>query len=138
VFHFSPVHVISDGYWVARRSGARRPDGLHARVFLVPRTATETELFGFYYLPPDSTRMARLTRPLLTHVIRLELERDRRVTEKVADRRLEIAGLQLSRFDQPLLEIRKGIARHYDPAHHLTVSDSVPVSGVHRRDVPGH
>ena len=115
VFRFSPVHVISDGYWVARRSGERRPEGLHSRVFLLPRTATETELFGFYYLPHGSSRIAHLLRPLLKRIILLELERDRRVTEKVAERNNPaIEGMQLSRFDQPLLEIRKGIAQHYD------------------------
>ncbi len=114
VFRFSPVHVISDGYWVARQSGERRREGLHSKVFLLPRTAAETELFGFYYLPRGTSRLSRLLRPLLKRVILLELERDRRVTEKVADRHnAAIEGMQLSRFDQPLLEIRKGIARHY-------------------------
>lgn len=113
VVRFSPVHVISDSYWVARRTGQRRRDALHSRVFLVPRTTAETELFGFFYLPADRSWMAGMLRPLLERVLRLELERDRRVTEKVAGRSASVDGMHLSRFDQPLIEIRTRIARHY-------------------------
>ncbi len=112
-FRFSPVHVISDAYWVARHSGERRRDGLHARLFLVPRTGAETDVFGFYYQPRGSSNVSRLLRPLLERIIRLELECDRRVTEQVADRDPRIKGLQLGRFDQPLLAVRERIARHY-------------------------
>jgi nitrite reductase/ring-hydroxylating ferredoxin subunit len=123
-FRFSPLHVVSDGYWEARGSGARRPDGLHSKVFFLPRTASETELFAFYYLSHGSSSAARLLRPLLRRIIRLELERDRRVTERVASRRAGIEGLQLSRFDAPLLEIRRRIAESYGSSMGIESSGS--------------
>lgn len=131
VVRFSPVHVVSDSYWVARRTGERRPDALHSRVFLVPRTSAETELFGFFYLPAGRSRIAGLLRPFLTRVLRLELERDRRVTEKVAGRDASVDGMHLSRFDQPLIEIRKRIARHYGALDTVNARGEA-MSSIHR------
>lgn len=129
VFRFSPVHVISDSYWMSRDLRQRRGDGLHSRVFLVPRTEHETELFGFFYLMRGSSRLSRLFRPLVKRLVLLELERDRRVVEWVAERESRIDNLELGRFDTALLEIRQRLARTYGFAAHGAPNPQVPLTG---------
>jgi len=110
---FSPVHFISNGYWVGRSDGTMRPNGLHAHVFLVPRTAHETELFGFFFFMPGAKPMARMMRSVLKSIILKELTQDRVVTEGVAARNTALCGLQLSRFDEPLIAIRDKLSHYY-------------------------
>lgn len=107
VVAYAPVRIASDSYWESAHTGERRRDAVRAQVVLTPVSRGVTDLFASYALAKGCTSLARWARPLLWRIIRMELERDRRVTAMVAAADPSLAGMQLSRFDAPVQEARR-------------------------------
>lgn len=107
---YTPVRIASESRWESATTGERRRDALRSQVVLTPVSAGATDLFGIYALDKGCTTLARWARPLLWRIIRLELERDRRVAVMVAAADPSLDGMELSRFDAPVLAARRKLA----------------------------
>lgn len=113
---FSPVHCVYDQYWLDPVTRERAGDALRVAVFFNPMGAEETEIVSMTYatVPPWSglglgAAKARLARVLVD----VEVRRDCAVIGQLADKRPEIKGNALGRFDKALVAARKRIATIY-------------------------
>jgi vanillate O-demethylase monooxygenase subunit len=116
VTRFSPVHTVYDHYFLEARTGESRPMALREAVFFNPIDAHRTELFTFIYtLQPPWGRFGLdgLLARGLRWIGELEIRRDVETVARLADKRTDIAGNRLGRFDKPLLAARTRIDRIY-------------------------
>ena len=113
---FTPVHVTYDQSWADPRTGQPRPRRLRVAVFFVPAGPGVTDLFTFVFVNSGDLRALltdRLLRPLLTAFVELEVRLDVRAVERLADKRPDLRGRRLGRFDRPLGEHRRRLERLY-------------------------
>jgi vanillate O-demethylase monooxygenase subunit len=114
--HFSPVYTVYDQYWVDPRTRSPRPNRLRIAVFFVPVAAEETDIVALSYsLAPPWQRLGlnvlffALTRAFLG----FEIGRDAELLGRLADRRLDLKGRSLGRFDKALVLARRRLERVY-------------------------
>jgi hypothetical protein len=113
---FSPVHTEYEVWWQTPSGERHRGFRMKYIVFFRPVTDTETQLFGCYFStmkPWGVLGLNILRRLVLAGLIGYEFELDRRVVENLADFNTSLRGAQLGRFDRPLVEQRKRLARIY-------------------------
>lgn len=113
---YSPVHITYDQWWLDAKTGEPRPDKIYVAVFFTPLDQDETQLFAMVWSnKPRSGRFGldALLRPLLLQLVWKEMELDRKMVERLADKRPDLRGTRLGRFDAALREYRKGIAEVY-------------------------
>lgn len=113
---FDPVHTVYTFGWKDPLSGQDRPITTRAAVFLVPETATRTRIDMFLFLKIASSiysRLGVLMHALARHVARMELKRDVRLIENVADAPGSLEGMRLTRFDHALICNRKLLRNVY-------------------------
>ncbi len=110
---FSPVHLVYDQSWRAKGTGEPRREKIHLVVFLVPVDSDETRLFGFLFTNRPHSIIDPLLNPTLERIVRREIHCDKRALEKLSDPSPDLRGTRLGRFDAPLREHRKRIARIY-------------------------
>ncbi len=113
---FSPVHTVYDQYWVDPRTRVKVSDTVRSAVFFNPVTPDETEIFTFSY--SDSAPWGRggvnaLLFPLTRAFVDLELRRDVRLLGRLADKRPNLVGDRLGRFDKALVAARRRIESVY-------------------------
>ena len=107
---FDPVHTVYTFGWKDPQSGHDRPITTRAAVFLVPETSTRTRIEMFLFLkiaPSIYSWLGSLMHRLARHVARMELRRDVRLIENVADAPGKLEGMRLTRFDHALIYNRK-------------------------------
>ncbi len=113
---FSPVHVVYDHYWMDPESGERRPTWLRVAVFLNPLDADRTDLITFVHVN-EAPRLRRPHGGLLSRLLMRFVDREIRLDvvalEGLADKRTDLRGMKLSRFDKVLGEHRRRIAEEY-------------------------
>jgi phenylpropionate dioxygenase-like ring-hydroxylating dioxygenase large terminal subunit len=119
---FDPVHTIYTFGWKDPHSGRSRPITTRAAVFLVPETSRRTRIDMFLFLkiaPSIYSRLGFLMHGLARHVARMELRRDVRLIENVADAPGNLEGMRLTRFDHALIYNRKLLHSVYwsNPGH---------------------
>lgn len=114
--YFSPVHTVIDHSWIDAATGKSARVTLRYYLFFTPtaddRTLIETIVFGKAALPGPN-HGARLYGPLIARFARGEVDGDCAILAKLADKRPELRGMKLSRFDQPLGLHRERIDRIY-------------------------
>lgn len=114
--YFSPVHAVIDHSWVDGVTGKPARVALRYYLFFTPaaddRTLIETIVFGKTALP-GPRQGANLYGPLIARFARGEVDGDCAILAKLADKRPELRGMKLSRFDQPLGLHRERIDRIY-------------------------
>lgn len=114
--YFSPVYTCYEQFWNDPNTGAERRDRYRIWVFFNPLDNDRTQLVVFAYLRARSAARAafiRLTRPLLSYIVHVEVVCDVTMLESLADKRPELAGMKLSRFDRVLGLNRERIERIY-------------------------
>lgn len=114
--YFSPVYTVYDHWWADPATGEPRPDHLLSAVFLNPIDAGATEVWTIAHgnRPPWARYgLGYLTRPLARALVDLEIRRDKRMVESLADKSTALRGNRLGRFDAALGEARKRIERIY-------------------------
>lgn len=111
--HFSPVHIIYHQWWRDPKTQVSRRDHLHLGVFFTPVHDDETLLFTFAWSSRPRSIIDPLMRPILRAIVDREVTLDRRRIEALADKRPDLRGTRLGRFDVALREHRKRIARLY-------------------------
>lgn len=113
---FSPVFSVYDQYHVDPATGATRPARLRIAVFFNPVDAGATELvvLGYASQPPwGRGGLNALAFPLVRALLAEEIRRDKVMIERLADRRTDLRGASLGRFDKALVASRERIARIY-------------------------
>jgi phenylpropionate dioxygenase-like ring-hydroxylating dioxygenase large terminal subunit len=113
---FSPVYTVYDQYWIDPTTRARVKEAMRIVVFFNPVSPVETELFTFGYTdaPPwGRLGLNTLLFPLTRAFVHLEVTRDQRMIEQLADTGVTIQGNALGRFDKALLLARRRIDRIY-------------------------
>jgi vanillate O-demethylase monooxygenase subunit len=111
--HFSPVHIVYDQWWRDPKSGTPRRDRLQVGVFFTPVDDDQTRLFTFGFTSRPPSIIDPLIKPLLGAIVDREVRLDRDRIEGLADKRPDLKGTRLGRFDAALREHRKRIARLY-------------------------
>lgn len=114
--YFSPVHTVYDQYWTHPKTGVERRDRYRFYVFFNPIDEARTQLVVFGFQIPESRLHAaalRLARPLIARTMRNEIVCDVKMIEGLADKRTDLEGMKLSRFDRVLGMHRERIARIY-------------------------
>jgi phenylpropionate dioxygenase-like ring-hydroxylating dioxygenase large terminal subunit len=113
---FDPVHTVYTFGWKDPQSGHDRPITTRAAVFLVPETSARTRIDMFLFLkiaPSIYRRLGSVMHRLARHVARMELRRDVRLIENVAEAPGNLDGMRLTRFDRALIHNRKLLQRVY-------------------------
>lgn len=110
---FSPVHVVYDQGWRARATGEPRPDSLHLGVFFSPIDRDETRMVTIVTSNRAPGLLEPLLRPVLMGLIDREVRLDRARVEALADKRDDLRGTRLGRFDAVLRELRERVERLY-------------------------
>jgi vanillate O-demethylase monooxygenase subunit len=114
---FSPVHSVYEQYWCDARTDVQKGVRWRNYVFFNPLSDDETELitFGFIDRGTFSGRfgLLNLLRPLMTWFVDREIRLDVAMVENLADKRPDIDGMKLSRFDRVLGLHRERINRIY-------------------------
>lgn len=114
--YFSPVYTVYEQFWNDPQTGEERRDRWRIYVFFNPIHEGRTQLIVFAYLRAKTAARAatiRLTRPLLTKIVDIEVQCDVRMLESLADKNPDIEGMKLSRFDRVLGLQRERIERIY-------------------------
>jgi phenylpropionate dioxygenase-like ring-hydroxylating dioxygenase large terminal subunit len=114
--HFSPVYSVYDHWWES-------PDGTRESmvrwrlyIFFVPIDVDNTRLFTFAFTKsryPGPAGGARLFRWLMRRKLNHEINLDVRILEGLADKRPDLDGMKLSRFDKSLGLNRERLNRVY-------------------------
>jgi vanillate O-demethylase monooxygenase subunit len=116
VTRFSPVHTQYFHYWEDPETGEPRPDQLITTVFFNPVDRHTTDLFTFIEArgpQSDSPWLRRILKPIVRGLVRLEVVLDQRLLESITDKRTELDGRRLGRFDKALAENRKRLKSIY-------------------------
>jgi vanillate O-demethylase monooxygenase subunit len=116
VTYFSPVYTVYEQFWNDPKSGEERRDRYRIYVFFNPISNQQTQLVVFAYLRAQSAARAwfiRATRPALAYIVHVEVDCDVRMLESLADKRPQLEGMKLSRFDRVLGLNRDRIDRIY-------------------------
>lgn len=114
--HFDPVYAVYDQYW--RDAKTDREIGVRWRniVFFSPIDERSTTLatFAFFVTPADfGWRNWILYKPAMLKLVDREVRLDMAMLDRLADKRPDIQGLKLSRFDKVLALHRERIERIY-------------------------
>jgi hypothetical protein len=104
--HFSPLYTVFDHSWHDAES--KRPARLRWRlyIFLTPITDDETLVTTITFVKSTfglgPYGGVRVIKPWLRHLIDREVKLDCEILTKLADKRPQLAGMKLSRFDRAL------------------------------------
>ncbi|MFO0646695.1 MAG: Rieske 2Fe-2S domain-containing protein [Polyangiales bacterium] len=113
---FSPVHSVYEQYFLDGPRGRRVSDALRIAVFFTPITARETDLIVMAYTsasPWAQPLLSALRLPSMMAMVRIEVERDRRLLASMRDAPTSLRHRALGRFDQGLVAARKLLERVY-------------------------
>lgn len=113
---FSPIHTWGDYHWTEEATGRRSWVSVRNVHILTPLTEQQTRVFTFSFMKLSRPRMAwilPLVRPFMRRSYLREINEDKRMLDNLADKRTEMHGQKLSRFDRPLLLNRERIDRIY-------------------------
>jgi len=114
--YFSPVYTVYDQYWLDGKTREKRPNALRIGVFFVPVTAEQTDIVVLTYAvqPPWGRFGFNAIAFLLTRAfVAMEVRNDAKLLDKLADKRTELRGRTLGRFDKALGLTRKRIESIY-------------------------
>ena len=110
---FSPVHVVYDQWWRDRTTGEPRADRLHLGVFFSPIDRDETRMVTVITSNRAPGRLDPIVTPIMMGIVDREVRLDRARVEALADKRPDLRGTRLGRFDGALRELRKRIDNLY-------------------------
>lgn len=114
--YFSPVHSVYDQYWLAPTTRAPRPELLRFAVFFVPVTESETDVVALAFARSAPLGRGGLNiglKALLKLLVEIEVGRDVELLGKLADKRPDLKGRSLGRFDKALVLSRRRIESIY-------------------------
>ncbi len=114
--YFSPVYTVYDQYWINPEDGKERKNRLKIYVFLIPESENLTRLFIFSYIIFSLFMIpgtAFLFGPVLHQLLKLEVDLDKKMIEKIADKSPSLKGTKLTKFDKALGPNRSRIGKIY-------------------------
>ncbi len=116
VTYFSPVYAVIDHKWSDRQTGREAGFTMRYYIFLTPIRENETLITTLTYAKspwPGKYGGLKFFRPFIDRIVRREVALDCNIMSKLADKRADIRGMKLSRFDRPLGLHRERIERIY-------------------------
>lgn len=114
--YFSPVYTVYDQYWINPEDGKERKNRLKIYVFLIPESENLTRLFIFSYIIFSIFMIPGtvfLFAPVLHQLLKLEVDLDKKMIEKIADKSPSLKGTKLTKFDKALGPNRSRIGKIY-------------------------
>ncbi|ADO68573.1 Rieske 2Fe-2S domain-containing protein [Stigmatella aurantiaca] len=128
--HFRPVHFIYNMMWHDPKTNEQKPHKIREFAFLTPATAEETHIFLFFFStvgifsPKGLAPLRQIASKRFLKMAHHEFNLDKNIVEEVArtDKRTDLKGLQLGKFDRVLRETRRLI----DSAYHQGPEQQVP------------
>jgi phenylpropionate dioxygenase-like ring-hydroxylating dioxygenase large terminal subunit len=114
--YFSPVYSVYDHWWADPQTGRESKVRWRLLIFFTPLDEQATSLMTFAYTKssyPGPAGGVRLFRWLMVRMLDREIRLDVRILENLVDKRPEIEGMKLSRFDRILGLTRERIDRVY-------------------------
>jgi phenylpropionate dioxygenase-like ring-hydroxylating dioxygenase large terminal subunit len=114
--YFSPVYSVYDHWWSDPVTGRESMVRWRLYIFFTPLDAEETALTTFAFTKsryPGPAGCMRLVRWLMRRKLDHEIHLDVRILENLADKRPDLEGMKLSRFDRVLGLNRERIERIY-------------------------
>ncbi len=111
ITRFNPVHATYTISYEDSKRGQLRPVMARATMFMVPETKTSTFLHSFVFFKIARNSRLRWLRPLVSSIIlhgtRIEMAADAHFIVNLADVPLELKGMHLGKFDQPIIHNRR-------------------------------
>jgi vanillate O-demethylase monooxygenase subunit len=110
------VYTVYDQYWLDPETRERRQNLLRTAIFFLPVSSGETDIVSFSYMlesPWGRYGLNALVGVLTDAFVRMEVAFDVRLLGRLADKRVDLRGRKLGRFDKPLGLARKRIASIY-------------------------
>ncbi len=114
--YFSPVYTVYDQYWINPEDGKERKNRLKIYVFLIPESENVTRLFIFSYMIFSLFMIpgtAFVFSPILHQLLKMEVDLDKKMIEKLADKSPSLKGTKLTKFDKALGPNRSRIGKIY-------------------------
>jgi phenylpropionate dioxygenase-like ring-hydroxylating dioxygenase large terminal subunit len=114
--HFSPVYSVYDHWWCDPDTGAENTVRWRLYIFFTPISDTETCLTTFAFIKsswPGPAGGVRMFKWLMRRNLDYEIGLDKRILENLADKKVSMEGMKLSRFDKVLGLNRERIERIY-------------------------
>ena len=116
---FTPPCASYRIWWTTADGKTTRSFGLRFVNYYTETGPDCTSLFSFVFWKTEGTLLGAipsLSASLFARIVSLELERDKRIIEKVPHAEATLDWFQLNHFDRPLVATRKLMQRHYAPA----------------------
>lgn len=119
--NFKPIHFIYNMTWLDQKTRAPLPNRIREFAYLTPTNENETQIFLFFFstLGVFSEKALAPLRNLVSQrflkIAHHEFNLDKYIVEEVArtDKRTDLKGLQLGKFDRVLRETRRLINSAY-------------------------
>jgi vanillate O-demethylase monooxygenase subunit len=109
---FDPVCSKITNYWISPEQH-KRPGEAQGTVVFNPVNDQQTDMMIFFFVSAELALYGRLLRPLATFLLDYESKLDKRMIEQIADKCIQVEGMQLGKFDRPLKPMRDRINRIY-------------------------
>ena len=127
--YFSPVYTFYDQTWHCPKTGRERTQRLRIAIFFNPINDDTTQIVTLIYsrLFYGKFLFRHVVRHIITQMTRFEVGLDKTIIGELADKNTELRGMQLGRFDQPLVWNRRminSIYRGMRPEKPLAVESS--------------
>ncbi len=125
---FSPVYSVFDHWWTTPDGSRERPMRWRIYIFFCPIDAETTRAVSFAYaksrLPVGPAGGLHVAKYIFRWEIDREIRQDISMLEHMADKRVSIEGMKLSRFDRVLGMTRERIAAVYrgEPVGRIAVA----------------
>jgi hypothetical protein len=116
ITYFSPVYTIYDHWWTSPDQSREAMIRWRLYMFFWPQDAERTNVTSFVYAKsryPGPAGGLRFAKYIFRREIDREVRQDISMLEHMADKRVSIEGMKLSRFDRVLGLTRERIARIY-------------------------
>ncbi|WP_225411584.1 Rieske 2Fe-2S domain-containing protein [Stigmatella hybrida] len=119
--HFRPVHFIYNMKWMDPKTQELKPHRIREFAFLTPVSEEETHIHLFFFStlnlfsPQAFSPLRKLISSRFLKMAHDEFNLDKNIVEEVArtDKRTDLKGLQLGKFDRVLRETRRLISSAY-------------------------
>ncbi len=120
---FSPVYSVFDHWWTSPDGSREAMIRWRLYIFFTPVTESRTTVTSFVYAKsryPGSAGGLRFAKYWFRREIDREVRQDIALLHNLADHRVTVEGMKLSRFDKVLGLTRERIARIYRGENHAT------------------
>lgn len=134
--NFKPIHFIYNMKWLDRTTNKVLPNRIREFAFLTPANENETHIFLFFFSTlglfseKSLAPLRNISSKRFLKMAHHEFDLDKNIVEEVArtDKRTDLKGLQLGKFDRVLRETRRLINSAYHKSPDEAAVPAPPLS----------